>query len=70
MRTLNTTIPLGITLAYRLIPGRGHLPYFGRKPSSSHLAVRWIKDGGGWAAFFCAAVQDECRLAEGSRRWG
>lgn len=71
-RAFSLALPLGIVNLYRMIPAgtRGALPYFGQKPSSSHLAVRWIRAGGGWAAFFTAAIQDECGLAGGMRRWG
>lgn len=67
-----TLVLLTLTRAYRLIPApaRGRLPYFGAKPSSSHLALAWLKTGGGLAAFRTALVQDECSLAEGARRWG
>jgi hypothetical protein len=71
-RAFCLALPLGIVNAYRMIPAdtRGALPYFGAKPSSSGHAARWIRAGGGWTAFFTAAIQDECRLALGEKRWG
>ena len=46
-------IPMLIVLVYRLVPSgiRGRYPYFGRRPSTSHLAVRWMHEGmNGWIA--------------------
>jgi hypothetical protein len=51
-RFWNYHLPLALVLAYRLVPAsvRGHYPFFGKGPSSSHLAVQYLRQGWGWSA--------------------
>lgn len=48
----NYTIPASLVRAYRLVPPgiRGRYPFFGKGPSSSHLALEYLEKGWGWGA--------------------
>lgn len=56
MRTfLNVTLPVGIILAYRLIPVRARR-LLSKPPGTSTHALAVVRAGGGWAAFWRDAL--------------
>lgn len=56
MKFWSKTLPLAITLAWRLIPERVRCVINPRPDGTSHLALEAIRAGGGWAAFWHYAL--------------